>query len=281
MSDIKSKAQVNKNKNILVYFFLGLGAVVMIFPFIWMLLTAFKTLPESMQIPPTIFPKKLLLDNYKSVMGSLPFIKLYWNTFLMMFFRIVCAVAFSSTAAYAFAKIEFPGRNIFFAIIVTQLMLPSQIFVIPQYTMLSSVGALNSIFALVFPGIVSAFGTFFLRQSYMAIPDDIIEAAKLDGCNQWQTFIKITAPLTKTAMTALAVFTALFAYSDLMWPLIANTDLNMMTLSSGLATLKGQFITNYPVLMAGSVLAMWPMILLYIIFQRQFIEGIALTGTKA
>lgn len=281
MSDIKSKAQVNKNKNILVYFFLGLGAVVMIFPFIWMLLTAFKTLPESMQIPPTIFPKKLLLDNYKSVMGSLPFIKLYWNTFLMMFFRIVCAVAFSSTAAYAFAKIEFPGRNIFFAIIVTQLMLPSQIFVIPQYTMLSSVGALNTIFALVFPGIVSAFGTFFLRQSYMAIPDDIIEAAKLDGCNQWQTFIKITAPLTKTAMTALAVFTALFAYSDLMWPLIANTDLNMMTLSSGLATLKGQFITNYPVLMAGSVLAMWPMILLYIIFQRQFIEGIALTGTKA
>ena len=146
--------------------------------------------------------------------------------------------------------------------------------------MLAKMGMLNTIFALVFPGIVSAFGTFFLRQAYMSIPNDIIEAAKLDGCNQGQIFIRIMAPLTKSALAALAVFTAVFAYSDLMWPLIANTDLNMMTLSSGLATLKGQFNTNFPVLMAGSFLAMLPMVILYVILQKQFIEGIALTGTK-
>lgn len=115
----------------------------------------------------------------------------------------------------------------------------------------------------------------------MGIPDDLIEAARIDGCGQFRTFVSIAFPLTKTAIAALAVFTALFAYADLMWPLIVNTKLDMLTLSSGLSTLRGQFSVNYPNLMAGSVLAMVPMIVIYLIFQKQFIEGIALTGTKA
>lgn len=167
-----------------------------------------------------------------------------------------------------------------FGIVLVQMMLPSQIFIIPQYQMLAKVGLTNTVFALVFPGIVSAFGTFFLRQAYMGIPDEISEAAYLDGCNQWQTFTKVMVPLTTSSMSALAIFTAVFAYGDLMWPLIANTDLNMMTLSSGLATLRGQFSTNFPVLMAGSLLAMIPMIILYLIFQKQLIEGVAMTGGK-
>lgn len=150
-------------------------------------------------------------------------------------------------------------------------------------TIWSSVGLgkTDSLFALVFPALVSAFGTFFLRQTYMGIPDDLLEAARIDGCGHFRSFISIAFPLTKTAMAALAVFTALFAYGDLMWPLIVNTKLDKLTLSSGLSTLRGQFSVNYPNLMAGSVLAMIPMIIIYIIFQRQFIEGIALTGTKA
>lgn len=278
---MRSKKKVELQRKLIIYIILGLGAVLMIFPFLWMALTSMKTMAESMQIPPTFFPKKLLTENYAKVLVSLPFIKLYWNTGLLIFFRIICAVVFSSMAGYAFAKIEFPGKNILFFIVVSQLMLPSQIFIIPQYQMLAKMGLLNTIFALVFPGIVSAFGTFFLRQTYMGIPDDIMEAARLDGCNQWMTFTKIMAPLTKSSLAALAVFTAVFAYADLMWPLIANTDLNMMTLSSGLSTLKGQFTTNYPVLMAGSLMAMIPMLILYVIFQKQFIEGIAMTGTKA
>ena len=159
-------------------------------------------------------------------------------------------------------------------------MLPSQIFITPQYQMLAKMGLTNTIFALVFPGLVSAFGTFFLRQAYMGIPEEISEAAYLDGCNQWQTFIKFMVPLTTSSMAALAVFTAVFAYGDLMWPLIANTDLKMMTLSSGLATLRGQFSTNFPVMMAGSLMAMIPMVVLYLFFQKQFIEGVAMTGGK-
>ena len=264
----------------LTYLALIVGAIIMIFPFVWMILTSSKTVPESMQIPPTFFPAQWITDNFKDAIASLPFMNLYLNTALMIVFRVICAVVFSSMAGYAFAKLQFRGKNILFGIILVQMSLPSQIFIIPQYQMVAKMGLANTIFALVFPGIVSAFGVFFLRQTYMGIPVEIGEAAYLDGCNQWQTFVKVMFPLTGTSVAALTIFTAVFAYSDLMWPLVVNSDLNMMTLSSGLATLRGQFTTNFPVLMAGSLLAMLPMVILYLIFQRQFIEGIASTGGK-
>lgn len=265
---------------LLTYFFLILGAVIMIFPFVWMILTSFKTVPESMQIPPDILPKQVNLDNFKEAIASLPFGNLYLNTILMVFFRVVCAVVFSSMAGYAFAKLQFRGKKLLFGIVLVQMSLPSQIFIIPQYQMVARMGMANTVFALVFPGLVSAFGVFFLRQAYMSIPDEVGEAAYLDGCNQWQTFYKIMFPLTGTSVAALTIFTAVFAYGDLMWPLVVNSDLKMMTLSSGLSTLRGQFTTNFPVLMAGSLLAMLPMVVLYLIFQRQFVEGIAGTGGK-
>ena len=264
----------------ITYFFLILGAVIMIFPFVWMILTSSKTVPESMQIPPTILPKQFTLDNFSDAIASLPFANLYINTILMVFFRVVCAVLFSSMAGYAFAKLKFRGKNLLFGIVLVQMSLPSQIFIIPQYQMVAKMGMANTIFALVFPGLVSAFGVFFLRQTYMSIPDEVGEAAYLDGCNQWQTFYKVMFPLTGTSVAALTIFTAVFAYGDLMWPLVVNSDLNMMTLSSGLSTLKGQFTTNFPVLMAGSLLAMLPMVVLYLFFQKQFVEGIAGTGGK-
>lgn len=256
------------------------GSIIMIFPFVWMILTSFKTVPESMAVPPTILPKQITAANFKEALSSLPFLKLYLNTTLMILFRVLCAIAFSSMAGYAFAMLEFRGKKLLFAVVLVQMSLPSQIFIIPQYQMVAKMGMANTIFALVFPGIVSAFGVFFLRQSYLGIPKEIAEAAYLDGCNQWQTFIKVMFPLTGTSVAALTIFTAVFAYSDLMWPLVVNSDLNMMTLSSGLATLRGQFSTNFPVLMAGSLLAMLPMVILYLIFQRQFVEGIASTGGK-
>ena len=277
---MKSLEKSKRRRTIGIYVFFAIGSIIMIFPFVWMFLTSFKTVAESMQIPPDILPKSWSLDAFKDALNSLPFAALYKNTLLLIFWRVVCAVVFSSMAGYAFAKLHFKGKNLLFGIVVVQMMLPSQIFIIPQYQMLAKVGLTNTVFALVFPGLVSAFGTFFLRQAYMGIPDEISEAAYLDGCNQWQTFTKVMVPLTTSSMSALAIFTAVFAYGDLMWPLIANTDLNMMTLSSGLATLRGQFSTNFPVLMAGSLLAMIPMIILYLIFQKQLIEGVAMTGRK-
>lgn len=264
----------------LTYIVLILGSVLMIFPFVWMLLTSFKTQAEAMAIPPQILPSTWEFTNFTTALASLPFVNLYVNTGLLIVFRVVCAVVFSSMAGYAFAKLEFPCKNLLFGIVLVQMMLPSQIFITPQYLMLARMGLTNTIFALVFPGLVSAFGTFFLRQTYLGIPNEIAEAAYLDGCNKWQTFYKVMFPLTGSSCAALAIFTAVFAYSDLMWPLICNTDLNMMTLSAGLSTLNGQYTTNFPVLMAGSLLAMIPMVILYLVFQKQFIQGIAMTGGK-
>ena len=273
--------QTSKTLNkTLTYVALILGSVVMIFPFVWMLLTSFKTQAESMAVPPQLLPSQWNLDNFITALESLPFVNLYVNTALLILFRVLCAVVFSSMAGYAFAKLNFPFKKLLFTIVLVQMMLPSQIFIIPQYLMLARMGLTNTIFALVFPGLVSAFGTFFLRQTYLGIPGEIAEAAYLDGCNKWQTFTRVMLPLTGSSMAALAIFTAVFAYSDLMWPLICNTDLNMMTLSAGLSTLNGQYTTNFPVLMAGSLLAMIPMVILYLIFQKQFIQGIAMTGGK-
>lgn len=277
MKSMKASKNVS---TIVTYTALVLGSVTMIFPFLWMLLTSFKTQSEAMAIPPKILPSSWELTNFFTALQSLPFTNLYLNTGLMILFRVICAVVFSSMAGYAFAKLNFPGKNLLFGLVLMQMMLPSQIFIIPQYQMLAKLGATNSIFALVFPGLVSAFGTFFLRQAYMGIPNEIAEAAYLDGCTKWQTFTKVMFPLTGSSMAALAIFTAVFAYADLMWPLICNTDLNMMTLSAGLSTLNGQYTTNFPVLMAGSLLAMIPMLILYLLFQKQFIEGIAMTGGK-
>lgn len=273
--------QTSKTLNkTLTYVALILGSVVMIFPFVWMLLTSFKTQAESMAVPPQLLPSQWNLDNFITALESLPFVNLYVNTALLILFRVLCAVVFSSMAGYAFAKLNFPFKKLLFTIVLVQMMLPSQIFIIPQYLMLARMGLTNTIFALVFPGLVSAFGTFFLRQTYLGIPNEIAEAAYLDGCNKWQTFTRVMLPLTGSSMAALAIFTAVFAYSDLMWPLICNIDLNMMTLSAGLSTLNGQYTTNFPVLMAGSLLAMIPMVILYLIFQKQFIQGIAMTGGK-
>lgn len=276
----KRKLNYRSRSKVIIHIVLLIGSFIMIFPFIWMILTSFKVNGEELLIPPTFFPRVWNLENYTEVTRTLPFVNLYLNTLLLMFTRIICALVFSSMAGFAFAKLRFPLKKFFFFLVLTQMMLPNQIFIIPQYQMLSSMGRLNSHFALLFPGLVSAFGTFFLRQFYMSLPNVLSEAAVLDGCNTFQIFYKIMLPLTKTAMVALAVFTAVFAYSDMMWPLIVNNDIKMMTLSAGISSMQGQFSSKFPILMAGSTLAMIPMLVLYLIFQRQFIEGIALTGTK-
>jgi multiple sugar transport system permease protein len=139
---------------------------------------------------------------------------------------------------------------------------------------------LNTSFALIFPGLVSAFGTFLLRQSYMSLPKELEEAARLDGCNIGQTFLYVMAPLTRSAMVALGIFTALFAFKDLMWPLVVNTEQSTIPLSAALAKIQGQFAANYPELMAASLLAVIPMIIIYLFFQKQFIQGIATSGGK-
>ena len=276
MRRVKSKSR----KHIIVYLLLAVLAVIMVIPFVWTILTAFKTQSEALKVPPQILPSSWSFRNFEAVTEALPFANFFWNTFLMVFFRVLGSVFFSALAAYAFARLEFPGKNIFFAVILMQMMVPGQIFILPQYMIVSKLGWLNTVQALVLPGIVSTFGTFLLRQFFMSLPKDLEEAAVLDGCSIWKTFWKIMLPLTKPGLVSVAIFTALFAWKDLMWPLIVNMSIEKMTLSSGLATLMGQYSVDYPQLMAGSLIAIVPMVIIFLIFQKQFVEGIATSGTK-
>ncbi|MCB2355673.1 carbohydrate ABC transporter permease [Clostridium estertheticum] len=270
-----------KSSNLIVHIILIIGAIAMLIPFIWMILTSLKTLTESTSLPITIIPKNFEWGNYIDVWNQLPFAKFYINTMLMIFFRVIGSVFFSAMAAYALARIEFPGKNFFFMLILIQMMIPGQIFIIPQYAIISKLGLLNTVTALVIPGIISAFGTFLLRQFFIGIPKELEEAAILDGCNRWQVFWKVMLPLTRSGLVALGIFTSVFAYKDLMWPLIVNMSLDKMPLAAGMASLQGQYSTNFPQLMAGSMIAIWPMLIIFIIFQKQFIEGVASTGSKS
>ncbi|AQS07301.1 carbohydrate ABC transporter permease [Clostridium beijerinckii] len=275
---MKMKRDASK---LFIHLFLLFGVVIMILPFVWMILTSFKTVSESTSMNPyVIFPSDWKIENYFEAIRQNDFLILYFNTFAMMFLRIFCSVAFSAMAAYAFARLKFPGRDFLFGIVLFQMMVPVQLFIIPQYLMVDKIGMRNSIFALLFPGLVSAFGTFLLRQFFMGLPKELEESARLDGCNIGQTFLKVMLPLTKSGLVALGIFTALFAFKDLMWPLIINSSADSATLSSALAKIQSAYSVNYPQLMAASVLAIWPMLAIYIVFQKQFIEGIATSGGK-
>ncbi|MBS6194094.1 MAG: carbohydrate ABC transporter permease [Clostridiales bacterium] len=256
-------------------------SITMLVPFIWMILTAFKTVTESTSVDPfVIFPEVWRTDAFETVMKNMNFLVLYKNTLLLIFFRVVCAVLTATMAGYAFGRLHFKGRDFCFSLVLFQMMVPVQIFIIPQYLMVSKMQMLNTMFALVFPGMVTAFGTFLLRQTYKGLPNDLEEAARLDGCNIGQTFLYIMAPLTRSSMVALGIFTAVFAFKDLMWPMIVNTDKDMLVLSSALAKMQGQYGSKFPELMAASLIACVPMIIIYVIFQKQFIEGIATSGGK-
>jgi len=271
---------LRKDKKILIHLVLIIGVITTAIPFIWMILTSLKTLGESTQIPPKIFPSVPQWSNYKEAMDTLPYVKFYYNTIVYTIVTTIGQLVFCSMAGYAFARIDFPGKNIIFVLILSVLMVPGQIFIIPQFMIIKKLGLLNSISALILPSLFSAFGTYLMRQFFMGIPKELEEAAVLDGYNRFQILWKVMLPLVKPALTALAISTILYCWNSLMWPLIVNTSIDKMTLAAGLASLQGQHSTNYPVMMAGTVLAIWPMIVVFLIFQKQFVEGMAFTGTK-
>ncbi len=280
-SKSKSKSKNNKINNLFIHIFLVLVSFSMIVPFVWMFLTSFKTNTEATSVDPfIIFPANWFTDAYIRVLNNMNFVVLYKNTILMIIGRILFALVTASLAGYAFGRLHFKGKKLAFSLVLIQMMIPVQIFIIPQYVMISKIHATNSIFALLFPGLVTAFGTFLLTQSYKALPRDLEDAATIDGCNIFQTFLYVMAPLTRSALVALGIFTALFAYKDLMWPMIVNPSKEWMTLAPALSKMQGQYFTKFPELMAASLIASVPMIIIYLFFQKQFIEGIATSGGK-
>ncbi len=256
------------------------GSVLMLGPFLWEVLTSFKTLGEATQVPPTVLPESWRWSNYEAVFTRLPFVDMSVNTVVMTIGRTLGQLFFCALAAYAFARLRFPGRGVLFIAFLAVLMVPPQLFLLPQFQIMANLGWLNTMQALVLPGMFSAFGTFLLRQFFLALPQELEEAARLDGANPFQTFLFVALPLVKPGLIALAILTILWSWNDLLWPLVVTTDPERMPLSAGLATLQGQYDTPYTILMAGALLATAPVILLFAVMQKRFVEGIAMTGTK-
>jgi len=274
---MKKKYNIGK---FFVYIILIGGVGITVFPFIWMILTSFKSQIESIKIPITIFPKEWLIKNYFAVFKAIPFGRMYLNTIINAVVIVSVQLLFCSMAAYAFARLKFPGKNVIFTILLSVLMIPSSFFILPQYQIIQGLGLLNSLPALFLPNLFSIFGTFLLRQFFKSLPDSLEDAARIDGCNRFMIYYKIMLPLVKSGLVALGILTLRFAWNDLMWPLIVNTSEQKMTLAAGLSSLQGQYVTDYPLMMAGAVMSVAPLLILFAIFQEQFIEGIALSGVK-
>lgn len=277
---LKRRGKPGESGYTFVYVFLALGAILSLFPFIWMILTSFKTQTEAIRIPPAILPENWSLDAYRQVFDVMPFSQIYSNTVIQAVVTTLGQVLFYSMAGYAFARIDFPLKNVLFLLVMAILMVPGTIFIIPQYLIIQNLGLLNTVTAIFLPNLFSAFGTFLLRQFYMGLPLELEEAARLDGCSHFRIFVQIMAPLTVSGMFALGILTFRFAWNNLMWPSIVNSSMSKMTLSAALSNMQGQYATDFPALMAGAVMAIIPMIIVFVAFQKQFIEGIALTGTK-
>ena len=267
-------------RKLLIHIILLLGLGITIFPFFWMVLTSFKTTGEAMQIPPTIFPKKFITVAYSQIVSSLPFARIYLNTILSTVITVLAQLVFCAMAGYAFARIKFPFKNTIFILLLSVLMVPGQIFLIPQYLIIQKMGLLDTIPALFIPNLFSALGTFLMRQFFLSLPEELEEAAIIDGCSRYQIFWRIMLPLVKPGLVTLSIFTFKFAWNDFMWPLIVNTSPKNMILGPALSTLQGQYTSQYPMQMAGAVLAVIPVIAVFFIFQKQFIEGVAQSGIK-
>ncbi|WP_018525421.1 carbohydrate ABC transporter permease [Alkalispirochaeta alkalica] len=256
------------------------GGLLMALPFIWMAVSSLKTETELMMTPPSFFPREPVTENYILVMRDLPFLLFYRNTVIVTLMRSISQIVCCSMAAFAFAKIRFPGRNVIFLGLLAVLMVPHQMILVPNYIIMRSLGLSNTLLAVALPGMFSAFGMFLLRQFYLTLPDEFLDAGKIDGCTHFGIFARLYFPLTQAAVMALLIFTVMYSWNDFIWPLIISSSDRTRVLSVGIALLQGQSRIYYNQIMAGAVMATLPVIVLFISLQRYFVQGIALTGVK-
>ena len=264
----------------IVHILLTLISALMVVPFIWMGLTAFKTMSEATAVPVQILPSRLRWENFANLFESFNFGMMYLNTVVSTVIRVVAQVTFCAMAGYAFARLRFPGRDMIFAVVLSVMMIPPVLYIIPKFLLMAQLGWVNTMQGYVVPGFTSAFGTFLLRQFFKSLPNELAEAAKIDGSGPFRTFVWIMLPLARPGLVAFGIFATLWSWNELLWPLIILNSPDKITLSVGLATMEGEYVSNYPVMMAGALLAVIPMVALFFVLQRQFIEGIALTGSK-
>ena len=249
-------------------------------PFVWMFLTSVKTYEETIRIPLKVLPEAAQWVNYSIVSDKLNFPRLYMNTIVVTLLMIVGQMLIVTICAYAFSRLHFPGRDVLFLGMLALMMVPGQIFIIPRFRLMVKLGLTNTLAGLALPGLFNIFGVFLMRQFFSTLPRELDEAARIDGCSFFRIYWNVLLPLVKPGLTTLAILTMLNAWKDLMWPLINNSRADQMTLAAGLAMLIGEHTTYYEQVMAGAVIAVLPLIGLFVIFQKQFVEGIAHSGIK-
>ena len=263
--------------NVINWVLLAAGSILMLSPLWWMLVTSVKTMQEVMTYPPTFWPESWNWSNYMKTWEAAPFDLYTVNTLTITILVVIGNVFVNSIIAYGFAKVPFKGRNALFAIVLSTMMIPGFVTLIPQYVLFAKLQWLNTYYPLVIPAFFgSAFNIFLLRQFYMTIPDELIEAAKMEGASHFWIWWKIGLPLTKPALATVAIFSFNGAWNDFLGPLLYLNDENLYTLQLGLQVFKGQMSTQWNYLMAGSLLVLLPVIILFFFFQKYFIQGINL-----
>ena len=281
MTDKKSRGKTKiQGIQIVSFAVLFLGLIVMILPFQWMVLTAFKTYAETVQIPIVWFPKTWTLENFEYVLTTMNFLLYYKNSLIMVVGVIAGQLFVCSLAGYAFARIDFKFRSQLFLFLMAVLMVPGQMTIIARYLLIYNLHLSDTYTGLILPLVPSIFGTFLLRQFFMGIPAELEEAARIDGCGYWGIYSRIMLPLAKGGLVTLAIFAFNSTWNDLMWPLIITNTEEYRVLAVAVATIKGAYDTKNNLLMAASVMVTIPCVLVFAAGQKQFIEGVASTGIK-
>ncbi len=261
------------------------ATLVLIFPFVWLIVTSVETPTEALHFPPVLIPHELHFANYPNALAAAPFGRFFINSTAVALTTVVSNLVLCSLAGYAFARLRFLGRSLLFVVIMATLMVPFQVTMIPQFIITKWLGVhvlaqvgIDHIGALILPNAATAFGIFFLRQFFRTLPVEYEESARVDGANRLKVLWHIVLPLSLPALATLAALTFLDSWNNFLWPLIAITSTNQMTLPLGLATFQGAHSTEWTLLMAGNVMSLAPMLLVFFVAQRYFIRSVAATG---
>jgi putative chitobiose transport system permease protein len=256
------------------YVLLLLVTLLAVGPFLWLVSTSLKSGHENIfSYPPKFIPENITLENYITVMETFPFWTYLWNSIVVAVLTVVLNIIFCSLAAYPLARMQFRGKNIVFILIISTMMIPFQLLMIPIYLMALKLGLQNTYAGLVLPHATTAFGIFLMRQAFLTIPYELDESARMDGANAFQIWWRILMPLVKPSIVTLAIFTFVMAWGDFLWPLIILNDQDMYTLPLGVNSLAGNFSSNWRLIAAGAVISVLPIIIFFALMQRHFIEG--------
>ncbi len=267
----------NKN-NIIRFIILAFLGILMIFPFLWMISTSFKQGRDVFTL--SLFPKHFSFGNYVRLFTSSSFPWWFLNSLIVGVIVTVSVLFFDSLVGYTFAKFQFRAKKVIFILILSTMMIPTEMLVIPWFLMSNSLGWVDTYWGILFPGIITGFGTFLMRQFFQSVPNDLIDAGRIDGLNEFLIYQRVALPLVKPALAALAIFAFIGNWNAFLWPLIICNETSMYTLPVGLSFFNGEFQSEWEMVMTGASVSTIPVIIMYLIFQKQIINGIALTGVK-